>query len=232
MARWGSIRSHFLNAFSVVLPVFEQFVILAVFRSRNLIMDPTLRSKAQVFCAQEASHASQHRKYNQLLVRQGYSAIPRFEKALQRLLDTAQWWASRKWLLATAAGAEHVTAFMGQDFLTRPETWSRNTDPNLNALWKWHATEEVEHKAVCFDVYQLISGLKWRRRLALLLVSIPTLALVTGIQLYLLHRDGLLLRPGIWARYARFMLGRHGYLRQLTRQFWRYFRADFHPSLP
>jgi predicted metal-dependent hydrolase len=28
-------------------------------------------------------------------------------------------------------------------------------------MWLWHAVEEAEHKAVCFDVYQQVCGKGW-----------------------------------------------------------------------
>ena len=33
-----------------------------------------------------------------------------------------------------------------------------DSDPSFVAPWLWHAVEETEHKAVCFDVYQHVFG--------------------------------------------------------------------------
>jgi len=211
------VKSHFLNAFSVVLPEYERFFILTINRSRNLISNPKLKNDIQGFCAQEGSHSLEHKKYNQLLVRQGYTVIPKFERFLSRFL-------------AFTAGGEHVTAFMGEDFLARPGMWSKNSDLNLDALWKWHAAEEVEHKAICFDVYQEISGKRWRRCLALFLISLPTLFAITALQFYFLGKDRLLLKSATWKNYARFMFGKGGYMRNLVKEYYRYIQKDFHPS--
>lgn len=223
------VRSHFLNAFSAVLPVYEQFFIQTIHRNRNRISSSALKENIHGFCAQEGSHSAEHRKYNQLLVSQGYSAIPKFERFLAKALGFFQKHLPTVWLLACTAGGEHVTAFMGADYLEHPEVWSKNSDPKLDALWQWHSAEEVEHKAVCFDVYQEIAGQRWLRNLALISISLPTLAVVTAIQFYLFWKDGLILKRGIWYRYFKFMLEPGGYLRNLSKEYRRYFKKDFHP---
>jgi predicted metal-dependent hydrolase len=224
------VKTHFLNAFSVVLPTYEQFFIQTVYKNLSRIQNPDLKNAIQGFCQQEGSHAAEHRKYNQLLMRQGYAAIPRFEKFISRVLVFFQKKLSTEWLLAWTAGGEHITAFMGKDFLARPEKWSKNTNPNLDALWRWHAIEEVEHQAVCFDVYQEISGRRWLRNLALISISLPTIAAVTSIQLYLLWKDGLIFKAGIWRNYFKFMLGTGGFLHGVSKEYLRYFKNGFHPG--
>ena len=48
-------------------------------------------------------------------------------------------------------------------------------------------------------------------------------------QAQLLHRDGMLFRPGMWARGLARLYGRGGYLSRLAPQYLEYFRRDFHP---
>ena len=43
-----------------------------------------------------------------------------------------------------------------------------SADPAMAKLWRWHALEETEHKAVAFDVFQQVSGNKWLLRRAML----------------------------------------------------------------
>src|SRR3546814_12194773 len=34
-----------------------------------------------------------------------------------------------------------------------------NADPEPTNMWRWHLAEEFEHRTVCFDVYEELSGL-------------------------------------------------------------------------
>ena len=49
------------------------------------------------------------------------------------------------------AGAEHYTAVLGAGAIEEFDLLA-DADPTMRALIVWHATEEVEHKAVAFDV--------------------------------------------------------------------------------
>jgi predicted metal-dependent hydrolase len=42
---------------------------------------------------------------------------------------------------------------MAHDLLTNPKSLE-GIEEKIKALWKWHAVEEAEHKAVAFDVYK------------------------------------------------------------------------------
>ena len=33
----------------------------------------------------------------------------------------------------------------------------KSAHPEMYAMWMWHAMEENEHKAVCYDVYQAVT---------------------------------------------------------------------------
>jgi len=60
---------------------------------------------------------------------------------------------------------------MAHDLLEHPER-SDGVDENFKQLWRWHAIEETEHKAVAFDVYQAVGGGYFRRVFNMLIVTI------------------------------------------------------------
>ncbi len=224
------VKTCFLDAFSVLLPAYEHFFIATVNRARARIDEPVLREEARLFCAQEGQHASAHRKYNQHLVeRGGHRTVERVERGLRRALARLEARLPEAWLLAMAAGGEHVTTYVAHEYLSHPERWSSGADPEIEALFRWHAAEEIEHKAVCFDVYARLDGTSWLRRLALPLVSIPSVLLVLGLQLHLLAEDGLLRDRGVVRRLVRLHLGRDGVIVGLLREHARYFAEAFHP---
>src|SRR3546814_5779790 len=47
---------------------------------------------------------------------------------------------------------DHFTAMMAHEFLTNSRHFAK-ADPEVHNMWRWHATEEIEHKGVAFDVW-------------------------------------------------------------------------------
>ena len=55
--------SHTLNAFQLALPYLEPYFIDAVREGAELVSDPPLKADALAFCAQEANHSRQPKRY-------------------------------------------------------------------------------------------------------------------------------------------------------------------------
>jgi len=65
-------------------------------------------------------------------------------------------------MLATVASLEHMTSVISAFLLRHGEL---NKDDDAYVVIQWHCLEEIEHKSVCFDVYQTCVGdLGLRRR--------------------------------------------------------------------
>ena len=47
---------------------------------------------------------------------------------------------------------EHFTAILAHELLADPRHLA-GADPATAALWRWHATEEIEHKGVAYDTW-------------------------------------------------------------------------------
>ena len=58
-------------------------------------------------------------------------------------------------------------------------------------LLVYHALEEVEHKAVCFDLYQQADGSYWKRTATMAFVTVDLLLRLHNRMRYLLQQDGL-----------------------------------------
>jgi hypothetical protein len=70
-----------------------------------------------------------------------------YERMAFGLLEPAM---PAKMNLAVTAALEHFTAIMAKDALRNGRL--RAADPAMRALLSWHAAEEIEHRAVAFDV--------------------------------------------------------------------------------
>ena len=130
--------------------------------------------------------------------------------------------------LAVTAGAEHMTASLARVMLYRRKDLIDSAAEPIRTLLAWHALEEIEHKSVCFDLYQLAGGSYRQRVIALLFAFIDTLRLVHARHKYFLQHDGL------WNWRTRVAIvtrvwGPTGIIGQLIPELLRYLRPGFHP---
>jgi predicted metal-dependent hydrolase len=188
---WNPARpelSHLLNAFQLALPYLEPYFIDAVKRASEQITEPRLKADAQAFCAQEANHARQHKKYCEGL-HERYPRLEQFEVAVrQSLLD------SRKndpleWRLAYTAGYELITAQFARILFDQQDAWLQGADEQFASLMLWHAAEEIEHRHVAFEVLQAVNPAYKLRASGLFAALKKTYADMTPVATYMLQVD-------------------------------------------
>jgi hypothetical protein len=101
-------------------------------------------------------------------------------------------------------------------------------------MWKWHAVEEIEHKAVAFDTFRFATrnwprGRRWMLK-SIMMLSITVHFIKHRIQdmIYLLEQDGL---TGwrVKARVLWYLFGTPGMLRRMIPAWFAYFLPGFHP---
>jgi predicted metal-dependent hydrolase len=148
---------HAMNALSFVLPQGEAYFAQSVRYYIDRIEDPKLKEEARDFVYQEAVHAKEHSRSNEALKRVlPYGA--EMEGIARSLLNFSRSFNPRITQLATTCALEHFTAMFAHSVLRDQDEVIERYDPAFAALWLWHAAEETEHKAVCFDVYEAIAG--------------------------------------------------------------------------
>lgn len=125
----------------------------------DCIRDPQLKAQVGGFIGQEAMHGREHNRYNRILDVQGYDVKP-LERSLREDLAFAQENLSPRHQLSITYALEHFTAIMA-DAALRDDSLFDRADPRYAALWRWHAVEETEHKAMAFDVYRCVAP-GWR----------------------------------------------------------------------
>jgi hypothetical protein len=117
---------------------------------------------------------------------------------------------------------------MANYMLTRPDI-TEPMHPAVRPLWIWHAVEETEHKAVCYDAYVESGGGYWNRVLVMARVMFGFPLSVFVLQAILLAKDRKLLAPRDAWRFVRFVWGRGGLVRSVWPDVKAFFRRDFHP---
>lgn len=155
-----------LNALSSLFPVGEAFFCRSVARYRDQITDPVLREQVANFIFQEAMHSKEHARAN-VALREANVLGREIETTARVMLGLTERFLPPVTRLAVTCAMEHCTTMLCAHLLATQ--WPRNeaTDTEFCKLWMWHAAEEIEHKAVCFDVYNHIFGtglLAWLHR--------------------------------------------------------------------
>jgi predicted metal-dependent hydrolase len=215
-----------LNAFSCIFPGGERFFMKSVLRYQSQITDARLKREVRQFCGQEAVHGQQHEAYNKWAERFGYpleAMTKRFEERLMRRTRRQP----EMIQLALTAALEHFTAVMGNALLTSPKLLER-MNPEIRPLWIWHAIEEIEHKAVAYDVMIMVGGRYHHRVIGMFLAIFGLTTSTAVLMAKLLWRDRQLFNFG--SAYTCFELMRSsGFLGSVARGIKEYFRRDFHP---
>lgn len=227
--------SQYYNALSMSFPVGEQSFIDAVKGGLALLNDmpdtpenARLRLDAAQFIGQEATHRHVHGLYNAQLEKQGL--VNRWQHWATRRIDYGRKHnINARHLLAITAAYEHCTAVFADGTL-RYGSWFDAAEPRMAMVWRWHAAEETEHRAVAFDLYQATGGnYAWRMRWYLYVLVLFALDAARQTVLNLWH-DGTLFKPGTWWSAAKFFWGHNGAVWRCTGPLLTYFKRDFHPD--
>lgn len=220
------VMSHLLTALSSTFPIGEQFFVHSVRNVRDKVKDENLQAQIAAFIGQEAMHSKAHAEFNAAWRSDDYN-LDRFQAWLARKDDYVKN-LHPKIQLAITCAFEHFTALLGGYILRHPEVLA-TLDEDAAKLWVWHAIEEIEHRAVAFDVYQAVYGDDKIRRMIMRSVTtgFASLTLYSATRLFL--QDNKKSLPKIGGNIFGFYLLGKMFL-QLAPEYLAYFKTDFHPS--
>ncbi|MBN9287170.1 MAG: hypothetical protein BGO43_00870 [Gammaproteobacteria bacterium 39-13] len=221
------IKTHILNAIAILAPAFERLAISSVLPFKDNAGNPLLCEQLKGFIGQESAHGGEFIRYNQILKLQGYDT-KRLEKGNLKRFKWLSEKLSSKMHLSLTLAAEHLTAIIS-DLILRDKTWLHNAEPSTRALWRWHAIEEIEHKAVVFDLYKQVRGGYFTRIAGMWLVTGMLGGLLLNNFGHLVIRDKLIFKLSFWIRTFQVCWGRAGFLRKLILPYLRYYLPFFHP---
>jgi len=218
------------NALSATFPRGEAFFIEAVKAHRDGA-DPQLSAEIRAFVKQEINHTREHIAFNRLAEDHGYD-IKAIDRRVEEMLALTK---DRPVIvnLAATMALEHYTAMMASEFLANPQHF-KDADPEVRAMWEWHAVEEIEHKGVAFDTWNHATKdwSKWRRwKLRSLMMLIVTFNFFRNRwidTLELLAQDGI---TGSKAKLGllKYLLVSPGVVRRIFPAWIAYFKPGFHP---
>lgn len=224
-----SVRSNFFAGLSAVFPDGEAFFVQSVLRLRSHA-GRELAEDVAAFAKQEAHHAREHSAFNRELEKTGVDLDRLVERTRGHLAKIRS--CSEIDQLATTMGLEHFTAVFAAHLLKEPAYLSGFEGETL-ALWHWHAIEEIEHKAVAFDLYSAVTKdwpplRRWMHRSVTLLDAVTRLCGVAWGNMADIHRAQ---GKRHWRRsMLLFMLARPGIVRRMLPDMLRFLRPGFHPN--
>jgi len=240
--------THVINVLHLLLPAGERWFVKVFKEALPLVTDEQLLKDVKGFMGQEATHSVQHAYVLEHLAEQkldtsGYTR--HVDWMFDVLLGEKPPWGApisrREWLrfrLALVAAIEHFTAVLGDWILDAEALDGAGTDEVMLDLLRWHGAEEVEHRAVAFDMYQHTADsgrgvVRYLRRVEAMALAWPTMFYlwVTGAR-YLLRRDPQLDRGRYRFKDHR-TAARRGLLPSwpsLHASVPRYLRRSYHPS--
>ena len=234
ITRWwmagDPVATAWFNALSGTFPRGEAFFIEAVKAHREGV-PPELAEDIRAFIIQEVNHTREHLAFNRIASDAGYD-MALIDRHVEEHLSQLEGRPPILDLAATMA-LEHYTAMMAHEFLAHPDHF-KGADPAVEALWRWHAVEEIEHKAVAYDtwLHATREWSRWRRwRVKTLMMLVVTRNFIVDRirdTLHLLAQDGLTGWRVKWRLFA-FLLWKPGVLRRIFPAWAAYFLPGFHP---
>lgn len=224
------VATAFYNALSVTFPKGEGYFIDSVRQFREGT-PPKLEREINAFIKQEVMHTREHVAFNRHVVDQGYD-ITLLERHVDEALALTKGRPAVANLAATMA-LEHFTAIIAHELIANPRHL-KGAEGQAAALWRWHASEEIEHKGVAYDtwLHATRDWSRWQRwKVKSLVMLSVTWRFFDGRRrgmLELLRQDGMT-GPRVWWRMAWYAFGRPGMARKIAGAWLSFFLPGFHP---
>lgn len=219
------VKTFFANALSVFIPSSEKFFIASVRAFYNDIQNEELKRVVKIFFRQEANHSREYVKYVNMNILTHYPTLKTLRFPLIAVLIKLS---SQRFRLAMTAAGEHFTAVMSDLQLQEPALLEAAPE-EIRALWHWHCIEEIEHRAVAFDVLKTVKTSYFTRCIAFLIMTLFTTYAFARLYWNMMKKDKLHIRWEFYLATFRFLFVSPGYFRKIAKPYFRYLTFSFHP---
>src|SRR5579863_3411489 len=214
------------NGINMLFPAGERFFVRSVKHFLDRVDNPTLREQVRAFFKQEGHHARAHDELNAVLRTHGFE-IDGFLAAYERISRWVEARVPAKLNLAGTAAAEHFTAILADGAFSKGIL--DELHPKMHELLAWHAAEEIEHKAVAFDVLRTVDDSYALRMAGLTYATAMLGAFWLAATVMLLRQEKLGMR-GTLRELAKMRASDPVIRRVFVRGIRQYVRRDFHPD--
>lgn len=232
------VKSILPTSLSLCFPAGEGWFINSIKNFENEISDPELLKNIKRFCGQETAHTAAHKIYNEMLKNhgiindKGYCTLDIVDRKITSLKEKQKKSRNQRLvkrrMLALTVGAEHLIALFAEQALKNP-AYLNAVETGICDLLRWHAAEEIEHKAVAFDVYKAVGGRYSERVMVLLLFTFIIGVYTAKCCLILLKKNKFLFNLKAIAIFLRHNFYKPGIFTRAIPEYFSFFRLDFHP---
>jgi uncharacterized protein len=220
----NAVATAISNGLNLLFPAGERFFVRSVNHYFDRIEDETLRAQVKAFFKQEGHHARAHDRFNDQMRAHGFAIDP-FLTRYERISRWIEARAPAKLNLAGTAAAEHFTAILADNAFADGVLDALH--PQMRELLAWHAAEEIEHKAVAFDVLRAVDPSYAWRVAGLAYASVMLSGFWLWATIMLLRQEAITLAEA--RRRLRSLGGDPVTTRVFARGIRQYLRRDFHP---
>lgn len=236
--RDNPFSTHFVNSLHVIFPEGERFFIRSLQKVVPNIVDEDILSQIKLFSGQEGAHAHQHMRFWKALKAQGFDidAYAKFyrtvcydqiEATIYKIYGEEE---GAKLCLAVTAALEHYTSMLAEVVFEHQDNWA-NLPEEMRHLLYWHASEEIEHKAVAYNVLTHVDD-SYSLRVKGMIIATTLLWSFTfvGMGMFLFQdREKKFLQ---WPSHAWDFVRTIGHpaVKKFGQQWIKFFDKDFHPD--
>jgi predicted metal-dependent hydrolase len=233
------VATHFMNAQHLAFPDGEKFFIRSVKAFADVYKnDPELRKRVDNFIGQEGTHYAEHQKFWDIMESQDLQPM-KFVNVFRAtawnglenfLVNRFKNRFGNKLALSITVALEHYTAMLAESGIINKDI-TEKMPQEMKDLFMWHAAEEIEHKAIPFDVLKKVDD-SYALRISGMLIATWGLWFYLGLGTAMLTaQDKDVKRSDIPKNTFQFLSKfRQSFGGTLGSQFGQYFRRDFHPD--
>jgi hypothetical protein len=242
----SSIATHFVNSMHIVFPEGEKFFVRSVRRFAKDVKSESLKKDISAFCGQEGVHAREHQRFWEVMEAQNlkpqgfanflkntaFSDTGSIENVIRKSLNKVSPRLGDKMSLSITTALEHYTAIMANALFQEPLATNQNIAPQMLELLHWHASEEIEHKSVCFDVLKEVDDSYILRVSGMGLATLMLWGYIGAGQIYFIAQDkdkSIIKMPiETFLLFKTIVFGEVG--KGFARHLLDYLKPDFHPE--
>lgn len=230
--------THLANSLHIIFPEGEKFFIRSCRKYLSKIEDKKLKEEVIGFMGQEGTHSREHLKFWEYLEQQGFD-VQRYANFLNKtafegieplVYKMAGDEAGGKFFLSITAGLEHYTALLAEVVFENLDEFEHCPE-EMKHLFQWHAAEELEHKAVAYDLLNYVDDSYALRATGFITASVLLAFYSIGGQAYLISQDKELKITEVPSKFIDFM---KSWGSPMVKKFFKnagdYLKPDFHPN--